>query len=130
MPTEEQFESTIDPIIFGFKKDFKKKLQQKKYSEAYNLVVMTAVEERGRPIDATSIQDGADLISQAVVDGDDAVLSVFKDQISLGVKDSEAPRTSKAMLEVLEGGVGGGLLSLLPFLLLGGAVVFGLSRKK
>jgi hypothetical protein len=130
MPTEEMYESASDPIIFGFKKDFKKKLQQKKYSEAYNLVVMTAVEERGRPIDAQSIQGGSDLISKAVVDGNDAVMSAFRD-IASGVKDSEAPKTSKAMLEVLDGGVGGGfLLPALPFLLLGGAVAFGIMRKK
>jgi len=107
MPTEEMFDEAVDPIIFGFKKDFKKKLQQKKYSEAYNLVVMTTVEERGAPLDAQSIQDGADLVSKAVVDGDDAVLSIFKDKIALGVKDSQAPKTSKAMLEVLSGGLGG-----------------------
>lgn len=129
MPTEEIIDSRIDPIIFGFKKDFKKKLQQKKYSEAYNLVVMTAVSERGGPIDAQSIQGGSDLISKAVVDGDDAVLIALRD-IAKGVKDSDAPRTSKAMLEVLDGGLGGGLLSVLPFLLLGGAVAFGIMRKK
>jgi len=129
MPTEEIIDSRIDPIIFGFKKGFKKKLQQKKYSEAYNLVVMTAVAERGSPIDAQSIQGGSDLISKAVVDGDDAVLIALRD-IAKGVKDSDAPRTSKAMLEVLDGGLGGGLLSVLPFLLLGGAVAFGIMRKK
>lgn len=106
MPTEELYQKlegeSLKTLLMSYQKTFKGLWKTKKYAEAYNLTLMTAISERGSAIDETSIQKGLDMLARAISEGDDAVKKLFTVEFKSGLIDSGASLTAQAMVDAIE----------------------------
>lgn len=133
MPSEDMLQklegNALVVELKSYEKTFESLFRQKKYMEAYNLTIAMAVKERGSTIDAKSIQNGMDMLSLAMTEGDEKVYRVFFEDFSMGLVDSDAPMTSGAMVQALEASQKKGGGTVLAVVGIGFIAMYLLSRK-